>query len=270
LAAVEREFMSWTAVVVTGEVDADYSQFELDLGDGGRVPGFTTAVGLATSNGEEHVVLIVARQYGAIAVEVQVLDAEPPVYQWWDAAVEFSVHTGVSRSSRSDGVPVWIYGFAGAGAFSVPVPADVDARVRYVVLDGQVAKDQTVQGDGPGPDRYLLQMWPAVPSPARIVAATSPWSQYWAFGMAAYELLVELAEVPDPGRLIDVIDRALADRPDVAERLRAGDQRYRSGINRYIQQLFSLTFNSSVYSDVRHDHDRIGRLIDDRARLLGE
>ena len=56
--------MSWTAVVVTGEVDADYSQFELDLGDGGQVPGFTTAVGLATSNGEEHVVLIVARQYG--------------------------------------------------------------------------------------------------------------------------------------------------------------------------------------------------------------
>ena len=100
--------MSWTVGVVTGEVDADYSQFELDLGDGGGVPGFTTPVGLGWSNGEEHVVLIVAREYGAIAVEVQVLDTEPPVYQWWDAAVEFSVHTGESRSSRSDGVPVWI------------------------------------------------------------------------------------------------------------------------------------------------------------------
>lgn len=262
--------MSWTAVAVTGEVDADYSQFELDLGDGGRVTGFTTAVGLAVSNGEEHVVLTVAGEYGAIAVEVQVLDAEPAVDPSWDAAVELSVHTGESRSSRSDGVPVWIHGFAGAGAIAVPVPSDADARVRYVVLDGQMAQDLLARGYGPGPDRYLIQMWPAASAPARIVAATSPWSQYWAFGMAAAELLVELAEVPDPGRLIQVIDRALADHPEVAERLRAGDQRYRSGIFRYVQGLFSLTYHSTVYSDVRHDHDGIGRLIDERARLVGE
>jgi len=262
--------MSWSAQIVTGEVDADHLQFELDLGDGGRVTGSPGAFGLAASNGEEYVVLTVAREYGTIAVVVQVLDAEPAVDPSWDAAVEFSVHTGESRSSRSDGVPVWIYGFAGAGAIAVPVPSGVDARVRYVVLDGQIARDQVAPGDGPGPDRYLVQMWPAAPASGRIVAATSPWSQYWVFGTAAAELLVELADVPDPGRLIQVIDRALADHPDVAERLRAGDQRYRSGINCYVQELFSLTYHSPAYSDVRHDHDRIGRLIDDRAGLVGE
>ncbi len=262
--------MSQKAAIVTGEVDADCSQFDLFLGDGGGISGFPTAVGLATNDGDEHVRLTTARHHGTIAVEVQFLDAEPPIYQWWDAAVEFSVRTGQSWSSRSDGVPVWVYGFAGAGGFPVPVPADADIRVRYVVLDGQVTKDQPGPSGTPGPDRYLLQMWPAAPGPARIVAATSPWSQYWAFGMAASELLVELAEDPDPGRLIHVIDRALTDHPDVAERLCAGDQRYRSGILRYVQQLFSVTFHSPVYSDVRHDHDHIGRLIDDRARLLCE
>jgi len=30
-------------------------------------------------------------------------------------------------------------------------------------------------------ERYVVQMWPAPPTSAQIVASTSPWSQYWTF-----------------------------------------------------------------------------------------
>jgi hypothetical protein len=49
----------------------------------------------------------------------------------------------------------------------------VDVRVRYVVLDGQIAQDQGTQGEGAGPDRYLAQMWRAAPASPRLVASTS-------------------------------------------------------------------------------------------------
>jgi hypothetical protein len=80
-------------------------------------------------------------------------------------------------------------------------------------------------------------------------------------------LLAELADVPDPDRLVVVIDRALAAHPDVAGRLRAGDDRYRVGVIRYLQELFRITYSTGIYDDVCHDHKRLGRLIDERARL---
>ena len=72
---------------------------------------------------------------------------------------------------------------------------------------------------------------------------------------------------PDPGRLVVVIDRALAAHPDVAGRLRAGDDRYRVGVVRYLQELFRITHTAGTYDDVRDDYERLGRLIEERARL---
>jgi hypothetical protein len=247
---------AWPAGVVAGELPADYSQVELHPGDGGHVFGMGD-IGLASGEFGDHAILTAARQYGSIRLTVQVLDEEPALDPSWDAAVEFSLHTGESVS---------VTGWAGAGIIAVPLPSAVDVRVRYVVLDGQVAQDQAA-GDGAGPERYLVQMWPGTQVPPRVVVSSSPWSQYWTFGGTAAGLLAELADVPDPDRLVVVIDRALAAHPDVAGRLRAGDDRYRVGVIRYLQELFRITYSTGIYDDVCHDHKRLGRLIDERARL---
>jgi hypothetical protein len=247
---------AWSAGVVAGELSADYSQVELHPGDGGHVFGMGD-IGLANGGFGDYAFLTTARQYGSIRLTVQVLDEEPALDPSWAAVVEFSLHTGESVS---------VTGWAGEGIIAVSLPSAVDVRVRYVVLDGQIAQDQAAR-DGAGPERYLVQMWPGTQAPPRVVVSSSPWSQYWTFGGAAAGLLAELAGVPDPGRLVVVIDRALAAHPDVAGRLRAGDDRYRVGMVRYLQELFRITHTAGTYDDVRDDHERLGRLIDERARL---
>ncbi|MGD0246715.1 MAG: hypothetical protein ABSB59_41180 [Streptosporangiaceae bacterium] len=247
---------SWLAGVVAGELPADYSQVELHPGDGGHLFGMGD-IGLANGEFGEHAILTTARQYGSIRLTVQVLDEEPALDPSWDAAVEFSLHTGESVS---------VTGWAGEGIIAVPLPSAADVRVRYVVLDGQAAQDQAAADDD-GPERYLVQMWPGTQAPPRVAVSSSPWSQYWTFGGTAAGLLAELAGVPDPDRLVVVIDRALAAHPDVAGRLRAGDGRYRVGVIRYLQELFRITHTAGTYDDVCHDHERLGHLIDERAQL---
>lgn len=243
-------------VVTTGEVFADYSQFELWPGAGGHYVGLDD-IGLAIAG--EDITLITARQHGLIPVEVQVVDLEPPLDPGWDAVVEMSVHTGEEMR---------VCGWAAEGAFlPVALPAGTDVRVRYVVVDGQTGAEQSRDSerwDDPAAERYLLQVWPAPPTPGRAVVATSAWSQYWAFGPAARALLAELVDVPDPDRLTVVIDRALAAHPDTAAHLRSGDERFRSGVIRYAQELFRVTYHSGAYDDIQHDHERLRRLIDER------
>lgn len=244
-------------IVTTGEVLADYSQIELHPGQGGHLHGLGD-VGLATGEHEHAVVLTTARHDGPVPVEVQVLDAEPPLDPTWDAVVEVSLRTG-------DGPTVC--GWAGSGVVELPVPADVDLRVRYVVVDGQLGSEQSrdveVVGSSPA-ERYLVQAWPAPATQARTVVATSPWSQYWAFGPAAAALVAELADVPDPERLVVVVDRALAAHPEVAAALLAGDERFQLGIIRYAQEVFRVAYDSKVYDDASHDAARVRHLIAER------
>ena len=247
----------WSAGVVGGELHADYSQIELHPGRGGHVFGMRD-IGLANGEFGDHAILTVTRQFGRIRLVVQVHDQEPATDPAWDAAVEFPLRTGQSMA---------VTGWGGSGVIAVPVPHGVDVRVRYVVLDGQVASDQAAEESASGPERYLVQVWPAVQAPPRVVVSTSPWSQYWTFGPEASDLLIELTDVPDPERLAVVIDRALDAHPDVAEGLRAGDQRYRVGVIRFLQELFRVTYSTGAYDDVRDDHEQLAHLIDERVRL---
>jgi len=54
--------------------------------------------------------------------------------------------------------------------------------------------------------------------------------------------------------------------PDIAERFRAGDDLYRAGVICYVQALFRITHSTDGYDDVRDDHERLGHLINERAR----
>lgn len=252
--------MTWGAdAAATGDLTADYGQVELHPGAGGHA-WIDRDEGLANGEFGEHVVLVVARQYGTVRLDVHVLDSAPPVDPAWDAAFELSVRAGDALT---------ITGWAGEGSVVVPVPAGVEVRLRYVVVGGQEATDHPGDEDAPGPDRYLVQVWPSATEPPRVVASTSPWSQYWTCGPSAAALLRELADVPDPGRLVVVLDRALAAHPDVVEHLRRGDERYRTGIIRYAQELFRVTYATGAYAHVRDDDEQLGCLIDERARHAG-
>ncbi|WP_315094733.1 hypothetical protein [uncultured Cellulomonas sp.] len=243
---------------VIGDVDADYSQIELHPGDGGHVADLHE-IGLASGEFGEHAVLTTPRQHGTITIEVDVLDAPAPLDPSWDTAVEFSMRTGPGAC---------VQGWAGTGRLEIPISAGVGVRVRYIVIDGEPASSWSDAADTEA-ERYLLQIWPAPMSEARTIAATTPWSQYWSFGPAAEALVARLSDVPDPDRLHAVIDRALADHPDVAAHLRAGQQTYQVGIGRYAQELFRVTYASDVYEGIRNDSDALRQLITARVKRTG-
>ena len=136
------------------------------------------------------------------------------------------------------------------------------------MVDGQRGSEQFDAGDEEEEtplERYVLQAWPAAPTPPRTVVATSPWSQYWAFGSQAERLVASLAHGPDPERLTAVIDGALAAHPGVQDRISAGDARYQGGIVRYVQEQVRVTYGQGVYDDLQQDHEAVARLITERA-----
>jgi hypothetical protein len=258
--------------VVTGTVRADFSQLELDPGEGGAVVG-PVDLGLADDQGDV-LILTVPRQSGRLAVRVEVHGCAatdpaaspvpgPALDPAADAVAEWSARTGTGAS---------VAGWAADSPLAIPVVAGADVRMRWSVLDGQAASDwfRSAAPDAEQPvERYLLQVWPAVAAPARTVVASVPWSQYWAYGPAAAALVRELADVPDPRRLVEVVDRALAAHPETGARIRAGEGASCLGIRRYVQELFRVTYHDGVYDDVRDDHERITALITGRAGLAG-
>ncbi len=247
--------------VVEGQVGADYSQFELWTGEGGHV-ATDIDVGLASSqiSGPDGVSLTTARQWGEITVRASFHEEEPLLDPTWDAVVDLSAHLGTGAAAT---------GWGGEGELRLPAPHAIDVRVRYVVVTGQDGSDLWRAGDEHVTEHYLLQLWPAPPRPARVVVSSSPWSQYWTFGTEAVAVAHEVAALPAPDGLVAAVDRSFAAHPEVAERLRAGDARYRSGVLRYAQELLRVTHGSPGYSDVRDDHTLLERLVDERARLAG-
>ncbi|WP_282947820.1 hypothetical protein [Cellulomonas endometrii] len=243
---------------VTTALTADYSQLEMYPGRGGRTYG-PVVLGLADDQVSDMTILATARQNGVVPAEVQVHDDRPPLDPRWDAAAEWSVRTGAGMS---------LGGWAHETSVAVPVAAGLDVRVRYVVVDGQAGADQLrrLGGDELPAERYLLQVWPAPVAPAEVVVADAPWAQYWAFGPSAAALVAGLSGMPDPDRLVAVVDRALDAHPDVRARVAAGDDRSRLGVVRYTQELFRVTHRTGAYDHVRGDHEAIAALIDERAR----
>lgn len=241
--------------VAQGVVDADYSQVELHLDAPGTLDPHADT-GLASTWEDGWVVLTVARQHGRVAFRIEVHDRTPTVDPAWDAVAELSLRGGGT---------VRVTGWAGEDSVDGPLLPAVDMRARYAVHGGQDGSEQFRAGrwDEAPAESYVVQLWPAAPAPARVVTASSPWSQYWAFGPEAQDAVQRLRDVPDPERLDLLLDAALDAHPEVAEHLRSGDSRYRAGIIRYAQELFRVAH--AAYADLSQDHHRLARLVDERA-----
>ncbi len=155
------------------EVGIDFSHFNLWLQDGARIhmPHITEGLspGLAVEIEVGQIMLVTATQGGMFPVDVRIEDTPVPPEDEWPDFAEFSITAGKSSSLEEWDI--------GSNSFELPLTPGQDYRVRYVILDGQLARDhRNSNADGPPPGKYILQIWPqpAVPSTVR---KTSQWAQ---------------------------------------------------------------------------------------------
>ncbi|SNY60852.1 hypothetical protein [Paractinoplanes atraurantiacus] len=108
--------------------------------------------------------LMTGLRFGEVGLDVEVHATEPPLGEEWEEAVE------VSFAAQPGGVR--LAGWESDG-YELPVPPG-DYRVRYCARGIDEGRDVDQLDEGADPvDFYLLQFWPAPPSPDRILRQTS-------------------------------------------------------------------------------------------------
>jgi hypothetical protein len=107
---------------------------------------------------------------GRVSMVVEWFDAEPTVDPQWEEVVEASfapAQADLVLSSFQD-------------SFELRLPAVTRLRVRYCACGMDAAHQRdTVSGDEPTVDRYLLQLWPSAQAPDAVVRQTSAQAAYW-------------------------------------------------------------------------------------------
>jgi hypothetical protein len=113
--------------------------------------------------------LLTGLHTGLVGLRLEVLDAEPPLDEAWEDVVE------ASFAARP---PVTVVGWGGESHHALDLtPGDYRVRWSGTALDA--ASEQDTLLDENTIDRYLLQFWPAEPSPDRVVRQTSDVAAYW-------------------------------------------------------------------------------------------
>lgn len=123
--------------------------------------------GLAGAAVAHQVHLITGLHTGSVAFTVAWSAAEPPLDEQWQEVVEVSLDvakTSAALTSFDDWHPLTL-------------PAAGPHRVRYSAARFEAGRQ--IDTARPGPDRYLLQLWPAPPAPDRIIRQTSAHAAYW-------------------------------------------------------------------------------------------
>lgn len=122
---------------------------------------------------------------GSVAFTAAWSEAGPPIGDEWDEVVEASLDVASTEALLT----------SFEDAFPLAMPATGWHRVR----DNAAGFDAGKRADTarPGPDRYLLQLWPATPEPDRIVRQTSAEAAHW-HGFARELPAVDPAVPADP------------------------------------------------------------------------
>ena len=162
---------------LAGGVRVAYSQFYLVDGWDEEPPlmeeSFAGQVnGLCGARVDGGLFLVTGLHTGAVPVEVEFVDREPPLEPVWEEAVEVSTALA--------GPEIVVLGWAGESAHEIAVPARGWYRVRYCAsgMDAGKARDTLLAGEPPL-DRYRLQFWSAPAAPDAIRRVTSEIAAYW-------------------------------------------------------------------------------------------
>lgn len=161
-----------TTELFAGELDVHYGFVHL-LTNGHDEPALLDVArhgqtnGLAGAAVAHQVHLITGLHTGSVAFTVAWSPAEPPLDDEWDEVVEVSLHVAETTAALR-GFDDW---------HPLTLPAAGPHRVRYSAAGFEAGRQ--VDTARPGPDRYLLQLWPAPPTPDEVVRLTSAHAAYW-------------------------------------------------------------------------------------------
>ncbi|HWS38164.1 MAG TPA: hypothetical protein VN408_36190 [Actinoplanes sp.] len=151
-----RVFLSYgSACLVCG---ADPGEFDLEA------PWADESNGLCGAGVPGYLQFQVGTHTGRVPFRIEVHEAEPPLDPEWEEVVEVSF---TARSERAS-----LTGLMGDVHEFAMTPGDY--RARYCVRGFEEAG----QVDGV-PDAYLLQFWPGIPAPGRIVVRSGERAAYW-------------------------------------------------------------------------------------------
>jgi hypothetical protein len=154
-------------------VDVDYGQIYVISDPDGFIDGFEQSRdgqvnGLCGAATPGLLYLTIGLHSGSVRFTVEVHDHAPALSSEWEEVVEASFRPITDDVSLCE--------WAGQASWPLPLPS-ADYRVRYCAT-GMDEADQFFD-DGPGPDRYLLQFWPAPPAPDVIERQGSRSAVYW-------------------------------------------------------------------------------------------
>lgn len=108
---------------------------------------------------------------GEVPFRLEVLEKEPPVGDQWEEVVEASLRDVKTAVTLSTFASEWWREFT--------LPAAGDYRARYSASGMDESDDPDRQSEEPERERYLLQLWPAPPSPDVVLRVTSDSAKGW-------------------------------------------------------------------------------------------
>ena len=161
---------------VDGEVHVHYGQLYVESDPRSLGPGLAEAFagqrsGLCGAAIPGALWLTTGLHTGHVGFTVEVHDEEPPLDETWEDVVEAPFHPLSERTALTQ--------WAGEAAWDLGLE-EVDHRVRYCALGMDRARDvDTRMDEEPQVDRYLLQFWPAPPTPDRVIRQTAAIAAYW-------------------------------------------------------------------------------------------
>ncbi|MGW3287085.1 hypothetical protein ACWDR3_20865 [Streptomyces sp. NPDC001002] len=159
-----------------GEVHVHYGQLYVESDPDSFGPGLAEAfagqsVGLCGAAIPGALWLSTGLHTGQVGFTVEVHDEEPPLSEVWEDVVEVSFHPASDETALSE--------WGGGASWNLDLE-ETDYRVRYSALGMDQAGDVDTRMDGePQVDRYLLQFWPSVPAPDRVIRQTSQSAAHW-------------------------------------------------------------------------------------------
>lgn len=163
-------------VLASGEVHVDYGQVFVESGGDqcdlyGAFAG-QEGVGLCGVAVDGTLFLLTGLRIGYVRFTVELHDSRPALDETWEEIVEapFRPVSEETKLRQWNGDASWELGLEKR-----------DYRVRYSATDMDAGRGKDVREDDEPQtdDRYLLQLWPAPPEPARLLKQTSRTAASW-------------------------------------------------------------------------------------------
>lgn len=163
-------------VLVSDEVQVDYGQIFVESGEGDcdlhDAFAGQEGVGLCGGGQAGMLLLLTGLRVGGVDFTAELHDSRPELDETWEEIVEVPFRP----VSEETVLRQW----NGKSRWELELE-ERDYRVRYsaIGMDAGRGKDVREDDEPPTADRYLLQIWPAAPEPARLLRQTGRTAANW-------------------------------------------------------------------------------------------